>query len=109
MNAFDKAIEKILGGKAKISVMDIREPVKKEKAKSGPCSIEMDPDWRKPSLYLSDDDIPAISKLSAGDVVHILVQAKVRNTSTNERTDENGKTEKRSEACLVIERMAEVK
>jgi hypothetical protein len=103
MDAFEKTINKVSKGSAIINVFDVIKPMKPKKGE-----IAMNPDYNKPHLYASDKEVPIIGKLKAGDTVYLLMQCKVESVSSYSR-QEKDKVEESKEACLMIERMAEVK
>jgi hypothetical protein len=96
MDAFEKTVNKVSKGSATINMFDVIKP---KKGMDVEC---------KPHLYASDKEVPIIGKLKAGDTVYLLVECKVESVSSYSR-QEKGKTEESKDACLMIERMAEVK
>lgn len=105
MNAFEKVISKLENGKATVNVADIIRAKKPEKVKGE--AIPVDPEWEKPHIWTDDKKLPGASKVSAGDVLYILCECKVKSVTDNQ-SEENGKTEKRREVNLVVEKMGVV-
>lgn len=94
-------IEKALDRVKKLDIQKLDGP-KKEKGKGE--EIAYDP---RPVLYLSDNDLPAISNYKAGDKVVIVCECSVRGISTYDRVD--GKVTKKTQNCdLLIEAIADI-
>jgi hypothetical protein len=96
-------IEKALDKIGSINIQKLEEP-KKEKANGKNDFIVYDP---RPTIYLSDKDMPTAAKYKAGDKVIIIAECTVVSTNTHDRI-EGKETKKSFNTDLRVDAIADI-
>ena len=102
-----KSVGDILKDKLKGVKVEKTPDPPKPKSKAGRISV-MDDYYEKPSMWLTDKDFSAVKNFNGGDEVYIAVKAKVVSSNKNERVDDKGKKEERTEVRLEILEFADI-
>jgi hypothetical protein len=103
-----KSIGDILGDKLKgMKVEKTPDPPKPRKGKPNEIAVR-DDYYEKPTMWLTDKDFSGVKDITGGQDVYLAVKARVASYNSNERVDDKGEKNTRTEVRLELLEIANI-